>query len=825
MAMKRRVFISGAGAAVVAHALDPRMVAAEAPAGSRLRTCLDADWLFWKGDLTGAEAPGFDASTWRSVSLPHDWSIEGPFTQDAPARGASGWTPGGVGWYRKNLELPARERGRTAWIEFDGIYHRSEVWINGRPLGRHDYGYASFYYDLTPHLRFGERNVLAVRVDNSDQPNCRYYSGSGIYRHVWLTQTGDVHVAHWGTSLTTPVVAADAAQVALRTRVQSRKPGVAFALETTILDSDGHSVASRHVAGRTDAAGSAELAQTFDVLGPRLWSIEDPALYAARSAVLVGGRCVDDYLTPFGIREARFDKDRGFLLNGRGVKMKGVCLHHDGGCVGAAVPEAVLRRRLAILKDLGCNAIRCSHNPPAPELLDLCDRMGFLVIDEAFDKWEGNGDRDASQWYMRQRGFGEWWPQELQSMLERDRNHPSVVLWSVGNEVGEPGTDEVNPLLAKLVDYVHRAEPTRPVTSALILPHGRTLPERVAQVVSSAKLMDVLGANYQEPLYPHIRAAAPATIICGTESWRYWRNSEQLRHAYDPTNPWYDVMHHDYVVGQFIWSGIDYLGESDSWPSRGWSSGLVDSCGFPKPDSSFQRSVWRSEPLVHIAVFESASGSGERAWSWGAPRLASHWNFPQLEGQLARLQVQTNCETVELLLNGSCYGQHRAADYPNCAPVWYVPYAPGRIEAVGRNGGEIVARHELRTAGPCAQIVLQADRTSLAADGRDVAHVEVQLRDAEGVLVPNGDRTLRIQASGTGAVLGHDNGDLSCQEPYRGETRTTRGGRCLIIVQAARRSGALRLEVSEPSLPPAVLVLETRAHSSRISGAGRDNKG
>lgn len=807
--MERRTFLGGAGAAAVVQALDPQLLAAEPSAVGRVRTSLDSDWQFWRGDLTGAENPRFDASAWRSVSLPHDWSIEGPFTPDAPAGGANGWAPGGIGWYRKALEAPAHERGRTVWIEFDGIYHRSDVWINGRHLGRHDYGYTSFHHDLTPHLRFGEGNLLAVRVDNSDIPNCRYYSGSGIYRHVWLTRTGEVHVAHWGTRVATPSIEPASAQVALRTRIESRTPGVAFELESAICDGEGRVVASQRVSSRTDSSGSAEMAQVLEVPRPRRWSVEEPALYSARSTVRVGGRSVDECVTPFGIREARFDKDRGFLLNGRSVKMKGVCLHHDGGCVGAAVPEAVVARRLAVLKELGCNAIRCSHNPPAPEVLDLCDRMGFLVIDEAFDKWEGNADRDANQWYMRQRGFSEWWPQELESMLARDRNHPSIVLWSVGNEVGEPGTDEVNPLLAKLVAFVHRYEPTRPVTSALILPHGRTLEDRVAQVVSSAKLMDVLGANYQEPLYVHVRAAAPETIVCGTESWRYWRNSEQLRHAYDPTNPWYDVVRHDYVVGQFIWSGVDYLGESDSWPNRGWASGLMDTCGFPKPDAEFQRSVWRSEPLVRIAVFESASGSGERAWSWGAPRLASHWTFPQFKGQLLRLHTQTNCETVELLLNGVSCGLRRAADYANSAPVWYVPYTPGRIEAVGRNGEAIVARHELRTAGPCAQIVLQADRTSLAADGRDIAHIEVQLRDAEGLLVPNDDRTLRIQASGAGATLGHDNGDLSCLEPYKGETRTTRGGRCLVIVQAGRRSGVLQLRVSQPSLPAAVLTIET----------------
>lgn len=801
--MHRRTFLECAGAALLLPSPAPAEGLSGPDPKPRSRASFDFDWKFFRGDAPGAERPGFPAAAWRDVHLPHDWSIEGPFSKDAASGGSGGYSPCGVGWYRKEFELPAAGRDRTVWIEFDGIYHNSDVWINGAHLGRRPYGYVSFHYDLTPHLAFGARNVLAVRVDNSDQPNCRWYSGSGIYRHVWLTRTAAVHVAHWGTSVTTPNISAEAAEVRLRTLVRSRQAPARFRLETTIHDPYGRQVAAAPAAGTADT----DVAQVFTVPRPRLWSLEDPALYSARSVVFVDGQPVDDYVTPFGIREVRFDHDKGFLLNGRAVKMKGVCLHHDAGAVGAAVPDRVLERRLEILKSIGCNAIRCSHNPPAPELLDFCDRMGFVVIDEAFDKWAGQ--EDPRQWWMKSPSFPEWWQQDLRSMLERDRNHPCVVLWSVGNETGEPGTGEVNPTLKTLVDFVHREEPTRTVTCALILPHGKTLEERVNQVLSSSKLMDVAGLNYQEPLYPHLKKADPNLVIVGTEAFKYWRNSEQLRHAFDPTNTWWDVLKHDYVAGQFLWTGIDYLGETGAWPNRGSTSGIIDTCGFLKPEGWFQRSAWRADPVVFLSVLDESLGSGTPASSWEAPKMLPHWNFRKCQGQLLRLQSQTNCETVELVLNGASYGQRRSADFLNRAVIWYVPYQPGRIEALGRNGGRIVARHELRTAGPCARIVLRPDRQTLADDGRDVSHIQVQLTDGEGVLMPDDDRAVQFELSGPGAIIGVDSGDLRSLEPYQGNLRTTRAGRCLVIVQSARNPGAIRVTATAAGLPPASVTIQT----------------
>jgi beta-galactosidase len=770
----------------------------------RNRDSLDFDWRFALGDPAGAEKPEHDDSAWRELSLPHDFSIEGPFTKDAAGGGSNGFAPGGVGWYRKRLELGARDLEGARWVEFDGVYQQSDVWLNGRHLGRRDYGYSSFHYDLGGHARAGE-NVLAVRVDNSNQPNCRWYSGSGIYRHVWLVRTGRVHVEHWGTYVTTPWVSKELAEARVRTRVRSVTPGVEIEIETKILDPEQREVGAETARANSSAEPRTTFLQTLRVEKPRLWSLDERALYSVKTVVRVGGVVTDELVTPFGIRTARFDAARGFLLNGESIKLKGVCLHHDGGAVGAAVPERVLERRLEILREFGCNAIRTAHNPPAPDLLDLCDRMGFLVIDEAFDKWQGLPEE---AWWMKSTSFAAEWEQDLRAMLERDANHPSIVLYSVGNETGEPGSAAVDETIERLVEFVHREEPSRQVTCALVLPRAKTFEERVEGVLSSARLMDVLGVNYQEPLYDAFHDRAPEVPLLGTETFKYYRSSPELRTGFDPKNPWYDVADHDWVAGQFLWVGIDYLGESNRWPLRGYPSGLFDTCCFARPEAWFHRSVWRSEPIVKIAVF--SAGTADVANAWYAPTLAPHYNFAEHEGKLLRLQTQTNCESVELIVNGVSQGERRSADFLNRAVIWLVPWAPGSVEAVGRNGGVIVVRDALRTSGPPARLELVADRLELAADGRDVSHVEARIVDEHGVLVPNADRLLEFELEGPGRLIGVDNGDLECEEPYQGRARTSRSGRCLAIVQVGRRPGRLALTVKAADLPAARIALSSR---------------
>jgi len=825
----------------------------------RQRDSFDFDWKFNLDDPADAKDPALDDSKWQDVQLPHDWSIALQIDEKAPAWGSGGWFPGGVGWYRKSFDVSGDEAGKVFWIEFDGIYHNSDVWLNSQHLGRRAYGYSSFHYDLTPHLKPGARNVIAVRVDNSDQPNCRWYSGSGIYRHAWLTKTsGAARAAHWGAHVTTSNISRESADVRICTSIETSSPGVA--IETTIFAPDGSTVGS--------ARSGKDFDQTIRIKSPLLWSAQKPDLYVARTVVLVEGKPVDDYITTFGIRDIRFDKDRGFLVNGAPVKLKGVCLHHDGGAVGAAVPDRVLERRLQILKDLGCNAIRCAHNPPSPEVLDFCDKMGLFVIDEAFDKWAGAFSK-PNEWWMRQRDFDANWEQDLRAMLQRDHNHPSIILWSVGNETGQPGTDQVDPTLEKLVEVARREEPSRPVTAALVNSNAHTREERIARIVKCAKLVDVLALNYQEPMYEHIRAADPNLVIVGSETFKYFRGGEMNVHSFEPINPWWDVLKHDYVVGSFLWPGIDYLGESTKFPNKGWATGILDTCGFLRPEAWFFRSAWRpGDPVVRIGVFDDSIP--QEITSWGSPLMKEHWNWPGCEGKLLRLQTQTNCQTVELIVNGKSMGTRKARDYRNNAIEWFVPYQPGSVEAIARNessgtgsplvssafesittvdsdfhpvaaaavfGGffsgarpdaagtaaatvvretgeppvpRIVARHELRTAGPTAKIALVADRAVIRADGQDVSHIEVRLEDDAGVLVPDDRARIEISLEGAGRLLALDSGDLSDAQPFQSPVRTARDGRCLAIVQSSRRPGIIKLTARSGGLAPATVEIAVK---------------
>ncbi len=755
------------------------------PTRLRSRIAFDFDWLFRLGDDRHA-----DLTSWRALNLPHDWSIEGASTADAPGGGSHGFSQHGIGWYRKSFKVDPAHRDRRHFLEFDGVYHNTDIYLNGYHVGRQEYGYIGFELDLTPRLDLDGDNLIEVRVDNSDVPNCRWYSGSGVYRHVWLTAVHPTHVDHWGVRITTPRVDEGSADVLVRTRVRGVAP--ATSLRTSIVDHSGQTVAQMESMNHHEG----EFTQTFTLDRPRRWSLEDPCVYRVLSEVIVNGEIVDDFLSPVGIRTAVFDKDRGFLLNGVSTKMKGVCLHHDAGCVGAAVPDRVLERRLEILKSVGCNAIRTSHNPPAPELLEMCDRMGFLVIDEAFDKWDGEF---SPHWWMKQSNFAKNWETDLRAMLDRDINHPSVVLWSVGNETGQPGTDEVDPTLRRLVAFARAHESSRPITAAFVNSNAPTRDERVARVLQSASLVDVLCVNYQEPMYRHYRAANPDLVVVGSETFKYWRGSEMHVHAFEPVNPWWDVDKDDCVVGGFLWPGIDYLGESNTFPMRGWSSGIIDTCGFLKPEGWFQKSVWNArEPVVRIAVH--TGGAGGHAWSWSAPAMEEHWNFSQFEGKLLHLQTQTNCESVELIVNGTPFGRRQACDYANRAIAWYVPYEPGKVEAFGRNGEEIVARHELVTSGASARLRIELDRASLAADGQDCVHAIATVIDERGITVPDDIRPLTFRVDGPVDLIGVDNGDMACGESYLGPTRTTRGGRALAIIRAGRAPGEVVVRVESDGL-------------------------
>jgi beta-galactosidase len=824
--LTRRALLGGAAGLAAVAAIGES--AETAPV--RVRDSFDFGWKFFKGDAPGAEAPGFADTAWRALDLPHDWSVEGPFTQDAPASGSGGYAPTGIGWYRKRFRLPAGYAGRRVSIEFDGVYQNSEVWINGRYLGKRPFGYISFSYDLTPHLAAGE-NVVAVRVDNSKQPGSRWYSGSGIYRHTWLVAADDVHIPQWGTFVVTPRASADAATVQAQTRVRNAGSAAAdCTLTSAIVGADGRMVATAESPRRIAPGDVYVFDQQLRVEKPALWSVETPALYTLRSTVRAGGKVVDEYETPFGIREAVFDADRGFLLNGRHVKLNGVCLHHDGGAVGAAVPERVWERRLQLLKEMGCNAIRTSHNPPAPEFLDLCDRLGFLVMAEAFDEWRVPKGQIGPFGYSQY--FDQWHERDVTDFVHRDRNHPSIVLWSAGNEIGDQTAPRGVETLRDLLAIFHREDPTRLVTAGCdqIAAEPKPAPQEFLE------LLDVVGYNYadrwrdrREKYYSIDRAAYPHRRVIGTESSgmggvrgdyrslipgaapaapaRGFGMARGVR-GLDTEQLWRFVSTHDYVAGDFMWTGIDYLGEA-FWPTKSGSAGVIDTCGFAKDGYYFYQSQWTEKPVLH---------------------LFPHWTWKGHEGEFLPVLCYTNCDTVELFLNGKSVGlkgyafprpgmEQRYGTYPARARVprttndlhlaWDVPYQPGTLKAVGMKDGKVVIEREIATAGDASRLALAVDRDAIRADRRDVSHVTVRVLDAQGRMVPDADAEIVFEIQGEGRLIGVDSGDPSSHESFQSNRRKAFHGLALAMVQSTARAGQVRVTASAAGLEGTAVIFAT----------------
>jgi beta-galactosidase len=807
----------------------------EAP--PRIRDSFDFGWKFHKGDAPGASQQDFNDGNWRSLDLPHDWSIEGPFAQSEPSRGPGGYAPTGIGWYRKHFRLPASYQGRHVSIEFDGVYQNSEVWINGQYLGKRPFGYISFGYDLTPHLNGGSENVVAVKVDNSLQPNSRWYSGSGIYRHTWLLAVNPVNVARWGTFVTTPRVTTSAATVQVETRVRNDSAAVAACtLTTSILDPEGKAVQSANASQEIGPHGEYVFTQQVPVATPKLWSVAEPKLYRLLSTVRVAGQVVDQDETPFGIREAVFDADRGFVLNGERVKLNGVCLHHEAGSVGSAVPERVWERRFETLKEMGCNAIRTSHNPVAPEVLDLCDRMGFLVMNEAFDEWKVGKPQIKGNGYSNY--FDEWHERDVTDFVRRDRNHPSVVVWSCGNEIGDQLSPNGVELLRDLMAIFHREDPTRPVTAAC----DQIAAQPKAAPVEFLGALDIVGYNYadrwrerRELYYSIDKQAHPNWRMIGTESFGMGGQRGDYRgfvpdapgqaavpfgfrgygrgfRGLDTEELWKFVWNHDYVAGDFMWTGIDYLGEAGGG-QRGASSGVLDSCGFPKDGYYFYQSQWTEKPMLH---------------------LFPHWTWVGREGQFLPVACYTNCDSVELFLNGKSvgvkgytfprygmqgrYGQYapgtenRVRTTDDLHVAWDVPYEPGTLKAVGMRAGKVVVEEEVSTAGDPAAIGLSVDRATIRADRRDVSHITVKVLDAQGRMYPNADNDIGFTVEGEGRLIGVDNGNMAdMAADFKGEQYKASHGMCLAIVQSTGKAGQIRVSAVSPGLKPANVTITTRA--------------
>ncbi|NDV81612.1 sugar-binding domain-containing protein [Bacteroides sp. 51] len=744
----------------------------------RVKEDFDFDWKFSKSDNKDYAQSDYPDAQWEDIQLPHDWNRYDEF--DRKVGGSSGFTPGGIAWYRKTFKIPVSYKNKIVTVLFDGIFHQSDVYINGEHLGFRPYGFCSIEYDLTPYLNLGGENTIAVRVNcTGDRP--RWYAGAGIYRHAWLQITNPVRVETYGTYITTPKVSEDQAAVDIVTTIaNSDREEQTVTVLQRILDASGKQVAkSGNEKINIRAGEKADVKQNMLVNTPHLWDIESPTLYTMETTVKTGSKVADVYHTTFGIRTIAFDKDKGFFLNDNHVKLKGVCLHFDGGNLGTAVPNRSNERKLEILKEYGVNAIRAGHHQPPTEFLDMCDRMGFVFIDEAFDKWK-------SGYYEKY--FDEWWQCDIADMILRDRNHPSVILWSIGNELQEAwdDTDTGVERARMLRDFVKKMEPSR--LTMLAAQNGHQ--------AKFAGVTDVTGYNYLEARMIGERAKYPDRIVLVSEELPYFRGEEGRIRSYTPLNPWELVESNDFVAGGFIWSGVDYLGEAANWPSKGWPNGLFDICMFEKPRAAYHRAKWNPEPMVRIAVMDQSLDidHGRDLWQW--PKMVAHWNFPRnYEGLIMEIRTTTNCESVEMYLNDKLMGKQHTKDFTNNTIVWYLPYTPGKLQAKAYNGEKQVATYQLVTSKETSKAVVKADQSQIKADGQDLSHITISLLDEDGNLVQTDNRKITVTIKGEGRFLGMDNGDLRREKSWAGNELNTYFGKALVVVQSTRKSGIMFVHI------------------------------
>lgn len=757
----------------------------------------DNGWRFHRGGAQGADKPEFDDTQWRETDLPHDWSIEdlpgtaSPFNRDAVSQVSGGFTTGGTGWYRKTFIPPVTLRGKRVQLQFDGVYMNAEVWLNGKRLGKHPYGYTSFWYDITKQIKPGEKNVLAVKVRNEGE-NSRWYSGSGIYRHVWLKVKDPLHVAQWGTYITTPEINKAAAKVHVSTKVMNETGNTAqVKIVTRLLDAKGRDVATGTVIREITPGSPVEYAQDLKVTSPVLWSVESPVLYTAVTEVYNNQQLTDRVTTPFGIRSIAIDAVNGFRLNGQPLKLKGGCVHHDNGPLGARAYDRAEERKVELLKASGYNAVRCAHNPPSPAFLDACDRLGMLVIDEAFDTWQDGKTPDDYHLY-----FEEWWQKDLESMLYRDRNHPSIIMWSTGNEIPNREKPEVVKVAKMLSDFIRTLDSTRFVTCGV---NGVT-----ADKDAFLATLDVAGYNYARDKYVTDHQRLPLRVMFATESLPL--------EAFDY---WMGVADHPWVIGDFVWTAFDYIGEA----SIGWRGywqeqqfypwnlaycGDIDICGWKRPQSFYRDVLWKDS---QVAVFVKPPQPSFPAnphkvdWSrWEWHDVVPGWNWTSAVQQPLEVEVYSSCEAVALFLNGKSLGK-KATDRSNkFTAVWQVPYEAGTLKAVGYNSGKEAGNAVLQTAGEPVKLAMAADRTVIAANGQDLSYITVELQDAKSVRHPGAENQVHFDISGPGTIVGVGNANPVSTESYLLPQRKAWLGRCLVIVKSNGQPGNITLTASAAGL-------------------------
>lgn len=797
--------------------------------------------------------PDFNDSQWRLLNLPHDWGIEGPFKQEYP--GDTGKLPWwGIAWYRKHLDVPANDAGKKIYLDVDGAMAYASVWCNGKFAGGWPYGYASWQVDLTPFVKFGGDNVIAIRLDNPPSSS-RWYPGGGIYRNVWIEKVSPVHVANWGTYVTTPLVESDKATARIQMSVENdSESNAAVEIKNEIYELGSDGVKSKMaIATSTNlavhvAAGKMEtVSQEVAIKNPKLWDLENPNRYVVVTSVLRNGELADRCETPFGVRTIEFTKTAGFLLNGKRVQIQGVCDHHDLGALGAAINVRGLQRQIEILKSMGCNAIRTSHNPPAPELLDLCDKMGMLVMDESFDCWEHG--KTKNDYHLI---FDDWHERDWRAELRRDRNHPSIILWSIGNEVGEQNQPSKFWITAELTRIAHEEDPTRPTTSANSDFH--------AGFNGFQNNEDVFGYNYKPGYYGQFRTANPEKPLFGSETastvssrGEYFfpvpeMDQQNVRHSktdkanpalanfqvssYDcyvpgwatlPDSEWRGEEENPFVAGEFVWTGFDYLGEptpynSDSTillnftdpaeraatekalkelgkihvPSRSSYFGIVDLCGFPKDRFYLYQSHWRPDfPMAHILP---------------------HWNWPDRIGQITPVYVYTSGDEAELFLNGKSLGKKQKGEF-EYRLIWNdVKYTPGTLKVVAYKNGRKWATDEVKTTGPAAKLTLQADRNEILNDGKDLSYITVTVADKHGLLVPRSNNHIKFSVEGPGEIVATDNGDATSFEPFQAPEHNAYNGLALVIVRAKPgETGKITLKAEADGLAPSTIRIRSES--------------
>ncbi len=785
-------------------------------------TSFNDNWLFHKGDADNAQSTDFDDTSWRKLNLPHDWAIEGPFSDKYNAR-TGGLPVHGIGWYRKHFTVDENMKGKQVSVEFDGAMSNSEVYVNGKLAGNRPYGYIGFEIDITSFVKFGSKNIIAVKLAPEDLAQ-RWYSGAGIYRNTRIKYNNPIHIPQYGTYITTPEISKASSTVKIETTIKNAGNATSkISLKTVAYNAEGNEVASS--SDEVDANKDEEHLQHVElkIPNPNLWDLDTPYLYKVVSTITENGNVIDEYTSEFGIRTIKFTPNDGFLLNGKRVQLNGVCMHHDLGALGSAVNYRATERQMEIMKSMGVNALRTSHNPPSPEMLQVCDKLGIVVQVEAFDEWKIGKVPNGYNKY-----FDEWHETDLRDMIKRDRNHPSVIMWSIGNEILEQSRPDGWKLAKHLNNICHDEDPTRPTTAGFNY-YPAPFTNKLAYQI------DVVGMNYWPLEYDDIKKANPDMIIYGSETssltssrgvynlpirGNFYRETGHVSSydviygppwAYPPDAEFAVQEANPFSLGEFIWTGFDYLGEptpyagrdnhthgywNDDWPSRSSYFAPVDLCGFPKDRYYLYQSQWTTEPMVHVLP---------------------HWNWEGKEGITLPVFAYTNAEVVELFVNGKSMGKKVKgkdltpipAEYHSfekgifMSPYrlsWNVPYQPGTLKVVAYTNGNEVATKEIKTAGKPAKIALIADRQSISADGKDLTFITVKVEDANGNLCPKADNLINFKIEGVGTLAAVDNGNQRSMESFQKPYRKAFNGMCLLVVKSTETLGNITISASSDGL-------------------------